>query len=104
MGGIIRSLITDSFGDSKYAQAVECLGVMREEIINLEEPGLFNNFVRDLKKQLLSGALSGDRRDFWFKVRWSRMGLIDQKQSEVSDVTSDEADEVSHWHPSWASR
>ena len=96
MGAIVRTLITDSFGDSKYAQAVECLGVMREEIINLEEPGLFNTFVRDLKKQLLAGALGGDRRDFWFKVRWSRLGLIDQKQSEVSDVTKEDVDEVSH--------
>lgn len=96
MGAIIQSLITDSFGDSKYAQAMECLGVMREEITNLEEPGLFNTFVRDLKKQLLAGALGGDRRDFWFKVRWTRLGLIDQKQSEVSDVTAEEADEVSH--------
>lgn len=95
MGTIIRSFITDSFGDSKYAQAMECLGVMREEIINLEEPALFNNFVRDLKKQLLAGALGGDRRDFWFKVRWSKLGLIDQKQSEVSDVTKDELDDVS---------
>ncbi|CAM1505423.1 Fc.00g110600.m01.CDS01 [Cosmosporella sp. VM-42] len=93
MGAIIRSLITDSFGDSKYGQAMECLGVMREEINNMEEPSLYNTFARDLKKQLLSGALGGDRRDFWFKVRWSRMGLIDQKQSEVSDVASDEADE-----------
>lgn len=95
MGSIIRTLITDSFGDSKYAQAMECLGVMREEITNLEEPGLFNNFIRDLKKQLLAGALGGDRRDFWFKVRWSKMGLIDQKQSEVSDVTNDELEDVS---------
>ncbi|KAF7551605.1 hypothetical protein G7046_g7676 [Stylonectria norvegica] len=93
MGGIIRSLITDSFGDSKYAQALECLGVMREELINLEEPGLFNDFAQDMKKQLLSGALGGDRRDFWFKVRWSRLGLVDQKQSEVSKVTAEEADE-----------
>lgn len=94
MGVIIRSLVTDSFGDSKYAQAVEAVGVMHEELTNLEEPGLYNTFVRDLKKQLLSGALGGDRRDFWFKIRVSRLGLIDTKQSEVSDVTPEEAGEV----------
>ncbi|OAA38891.1 ATP-dependent DNA helicase II subunit 2 [Metarhizium rileyi] len=93
MGTIVRSLITDSFGDSKYAQATECLGVMREELINMEEPEMYNTFARDLKKSLLSGALGGDRRDFWFKVRWSRLGLIDQDQSEVSKVTHDEAEE-----------
>lgn len=95
MGDIVQSFVTDSFGDSKYAQAVECIGVMREELINMEEPEMYNNFVRELKKGLLSGALGGDRRDFWFKVRWSRLGLIEQSQSDVSTVTADEADEVS---------
>lgn len=95
MGEIVQSFVTDSFGDSKYAQAVECIGVMREELINMEEPEMYNNFVRELKKGLLSGALGGDRRDFWFKVRWSRLGLIEQSQSDVSEVTADEADEVS---------
>ncbi|KAL2693793.1 hypothetical protein Neosp_000356 [[Neocosmospora] mangrovei] len=93
MGAIITTFITESFGDAKYARAMECLGVMREELTNLEEPGLYNAFVRDMKKQLLSGDLGGDRRDFWFKVRWSRMGLIDKKQSEVSTVSPEEADE-----------
>ncbi|KAK9435975.1 ATP-dependent DNA helicase II subunit 2 [Metarhizium brunneum] len=93
MGNIVRSLITDSFGDSKYAQATECLGVMREELINMDEPEMYDTFARDLKKALLSGALGGDRRDFWFKVRWSRLGLIDQDQSEVSKVTHEEAEE-----------
>lgn len=95
MGNITNTLITESFGDSKYARALECLAVMREELINLEEPGLYNTYVRDMKKQLLSGALGGDRRDFWFKIRWTRMGLIDKKQSEVSVVTPEEAEEVS---------
>jgi ATP-dependent DNA helicase 2 subunit 2 len=94
MGEIVRAFITDSFGDSKYDRAIECIGVMREELMNLEEPGLYNTFVQDLKKKLLSGALGGDRRDFWFKIRYSKMGLIDQKQSEVSDVTAQEAEEV----------
>lgn len=94
MADVIESLVTDSFGDSKYAQAVECIGVMREELIDMEEPDMYNSFVRELKKSLLSGSLGGDRRDFWFKVRWSRLGLIEQSQSEVSKVTADEADEV----------
>jgi ATP-dependent DNA helicase 2 subunit 2 len=95
MGVIANTFITESFGDSKYPRALECMGVLREELTNLEEPDLYNTFVRDMKKSLLSGALGGDRRDFWFKVRWSRLGLIDKKQSEVSEVTPEEADEVS---------
>ncbi|KAM3526217.1 hypothetical protein NHJ13051_003575 [Beauveria bassiana] len=95
MGGIIELLVTDSFGDSKYARAVECIGVMREELINMEEPEMYNSFVRELKKSLLSGTLGGDRRDFWFKLRWSRLGLIEQSQLDTSKVTAEEADEVS---------
>lgn len=94
MGNIIRTLVTDSFGDSKYAQALECLGVMREELINMDEPKMFNSFVRDLKMKLLSGTLGGDRREFWFKVRWSKLGLIDNETSEPSDVKPDEVAEV----------
>ncbi|KAM0515279.1 hypothetical protein ACHAPE_006236 [Trichoderma viride] len=93
MGAIVQSLITDSFGDNKYAQAMESIGVMREELINLEEPGQYNEFVRDLKKKLLSGTLGGDRRDFWFKMRWAKLGLIIQSQSEASTVALEEADE-----------
>lgn len=94
MGDIITKLVTDSFADSKYSQAIECMGVMREELINMEEPTLYDTFVSGLKKQLLSGALGGDRRDFWFKLRLAKLGLIEQSQSEVSKVTSEEASEV----------
>lgn len=104
MGEIIRTLVTDSFGDSKYAQAVECIGAMREELINMEEPLLFDTFVRDLKKALLSGALGGDRRDFWFKVRWSRLGLVEKSQSEVSNVTEEEAEEVSNTRATYSTK
>lgn len=96
MGQIIRSLITDSFGDSKYDRAMECIGVMREELTNLEEPGLYNTFAQDLKQKLLSGALGGDRREFWFRLRLLKQGLIDRNQSEVSNVTPEQADGVSH--------
>ncbi|KAF9774795.1 hypothetical protein IL306_007169 [Fusarium sp. DS 682] len=93
MGAIISTFVTESFGDAKYQRALECLGVMREELINLEEPGLYNTFMQDMKKQLVSGELGGDRRDFWFKVRWGRLGLIDNKQSEVSDVSPEDAEQ-----------
>lgn len=94
LGAIIRDLITESFGDSKYDRAMESFGVLREELINLEEPHIFNNFVKDLKKSLLSGALGGDRRDFWFKIRYSKLGLIDKLESEASDVKAEESEQV----------
>ncbi|KAI0128857.1 Ku70/Ku80 N-terminal alpha/beta domain-containing protein [Xylariales sp. AK1849] len=93
MGQIIRQLITDSFGDKNFDRAVENLGVLREQMINIEEPGHYNSFIKDLKKKLLSGELGGDRRELWWQVKGARLGLIDDKASEVSKVTPEEAAE-----------
>jgi ATP-dependent DNA helicase 2 subunit 2 len=89
----IRILIKNSVGDSGYGRALEALRVMREELTELEEPKIYNVFVRELKSELLDGKLGGNRRDMWWKVRGSRYGLVDQKRSFVSDVTEEEAGE-----------
>lgn len=94
MGAITRSLITYSLGDSGYGRAIANLATMREELINMEEPALYNDFVKDLKKRLLGGELGGDRRDMMWEIRKAKLGLIDKRASEVSDVTEDEATEV----------
>lgn len=96
MGQVVRKLIQDSFADLLYARAAENLGVMREEMINLEVPGLYNKFLTGLKKSILSGELNGDRREMWFKhVIGGRLGLITLDESEVSEVTAEEAKKVS---------
>ena len=94
MGTIIRSLIMHSLGDSGYGRAIANLATMREELINMEEPGLYNDFVRDLKKRLLGGELGGDRRDMMWEIRKAKLGLIDKKVSEISDVMEAEVTEV----------
>lgn len=102
MGAIVRKLIHDSFNDTKYAQALDCIEVMRNEMINMEEPELYNSYIRDLKKDLLSGALNGDRREMWVRIRWASLGLIYDLQSDVSKVTLKEAEEVSlFWNTCW---
>ncbi|KAM0334294.1 hypothetical protein ACHAQA_001317 [Verticillium albo-atrum] len=93
MGEVVRALVTDSFGDAEYNRAIEALGVMRTELINMEEPGMYNEFIRDFKTRLLAGEMGGDRREMWWRVRTGRLGLIDAAQSEVSEVTSEEATE-----------
>ncbi|KAL2752505.1 hypothetical protein ACRALDRAFT_1065627 [Sodiomyces alcalophilus JCM 7366] len=93
MGEVIRDLVTDSFGDSLYARAIEAMSVMRAELIELDEPDIYNTFVRGFKSRLLAGEFGGDRREMWWNVRTSRLGLIDQSQSELSKVTSEEAQE-----------
>lgn len=98
MGQIIRSLIEESMGDKNYARAQENIGVMREQCIDFEFPQLYNDFLRDLKKQISSGALGGDRREMWSKyIMWpaqGRLGLITKSQCEASDVQEEDAQQV----------
>ncbi|KAF2201806.1 SPOC domain-like protein [Delitschia confertaspora ATCC 74209] len=93
MGAQIRSLITTSFGESNYGRATEAIRVMREELIELEEPEIFNTIIKDLKKQILGEDLGGERREMWLKIRDNRIGLIDNKRSMMSDVQLEEAEE-----------
>ena len=66
---------------------------MREEMIEMEEPGIWNDFVRGLKAKLLSEELGGDRREMWAEMRLHRLGLIEKKHSPPSVVTEEEAKE-----------
>ncbi|KAJ4414406.1 ATP-dependent DNA helicase yku80 [Neurospora sp. IMI 360204] len=92
MGDIIRKLISDSFANVLYPRAAENLRVMREEVISMEVPTLYNKYITGLKESLLSGELNGDRREMWFRwVVGGRLGLITQDESEVSEVSEEEA-------------
>ncbi|KAI1458335.1 ATP-dependent DNA helicase II subunit 2 [Annulohypoxylon moriforme] len=93
MGSVIRSLISNSLGDSGYDRAVEDLGVFRDTMVRWEMPALYNSFLKDLKKRLLSGELGGDRRELWWQMKGARaaLGLIDQSISDPSNVTPEEA-------------
>lgn len=64
---------------------------MREELIEMEEPGVFNECVRELKQKLLGEELGGDRKEMWMQVRREKLGLIEKKSSEQSSVTEEEA-------------
>ncbi|EEH48879.2 uncharacterized protein PADG_04958 [Paracoccidioides brasiliensis Pb18] len=99
MSTIIENQIKHSLGDANYDRAVEGLGTMKEELVSFEEPGLYNDFIRSLKAKLLGGELGGDRREMWWHVRKNRLGLIDKNLSEVSEVTVEEAGNVSHCFP-----
>lgn len=91
LSAIIEAQITDSFGDIAYGQAVEELSTMRSEMIDMEEPEAYNGFVRALKRKLLRGDLGGDRRDMWLEMRRNKLGLIEKKTSDKSDVDEDQA-------------
>jgi ATP-dependent DNA helicase 2 subunit 2 len=91
MTAIVEYQIRHSFGDSAYDRAVEELGVMRQEMVDLEEPGLYNDMLRELKRKIIAEELGGNRREMWWFIRKNRIGLIDKMTSPVSDVTEEEA-------------
>ncbi|OJD25492.1 hypothetical protein ACJ73_03141 [Blastomyces percursus] len=95
MSAIIESQIRHSLGDANYDRVVEGLGTMKEELVAFEEPALYNDLIRGLKAKLLGNDLGGDRREMWWYIRKNRLGLIDRKLSELSDVTEEEARAVS---------
>lgn len=94
LGAVIETRIKDSFGDIAYARALEEIAVMREEMIDLEEPDIYNDFARTLKHNLLAEELGGNRKDFWWEFRKSKLGLIDKQTSEASKATEEDAKAV----------
>ena len=99
LSSIIESQIKDSFGDRNYGQAVAELSVLRQELIELEEPEMYNEFMTGLKRKLLAEELGGDRLEMWWLVRKERLGLIEKGgvesgKSARSKVTSEEAKAV----------
>lgn len=90
-GNIIIDWIRHSVGDSKYGQAVEGILVMREELVEFEEPDLYNNFLTDLKKKIFAGELNGDRNFMWYKIRVGKLGLITSDEAQASKVTAEES-------------
>lgn len=95
MATIIETQIKNSLGDANYDRVVEGLGTMREELVDYEEPALYNDFLRELKGKILREELGGDRLELWWLVRKGRLGLIDRTTSDRSEVSEEEAKEVS---------
>lgn len=95
MSKITRDLISTTVGDNNYEMALQNMAVMREEMIGLEVPEVYNEFFQDLKRRIVEkDGLGGDRRDFWFQTKPRKLGLIHNKVSEVSDISEEEANEV----------
>ena len=95
LSNIIEQQIKDSFSDLAYGRALEEINVLRDEMIELEEPGIYNDFLRNFKQKLLSEELGGDRREMWDLIRKNHLGLVEKKASERSSVTEEEAKIVS---------
>ncbi|KAJ5694772.1 hypothetical protein N7536_005184 [Penicillium majusculum] len=93
MAKIIETQITHSLGHSNYDRVIEGLGTMREELVDYEEPVIYNDFVRQLKSKMLREELGGDRRELWWFVRKGKLGLIGKSEVDSSAVEEEEAQE-----------
>ncbi|KAL4892990.1 SPOC like C-terminal domain-containing protein [Aspergillus ambiguus] len=93
MTAILEDQIKNSVGDSNYHRVIEALGVMRDEMISFEEPAVYNDFLRQVKDKILKEEFDGDRRELWWLIRKSKLGLINQRESDQSRVTDAEASE-----------
>lgn len=88
---IVIDWIRHSIGDSKYGQAIEGILVMREELVEFEEPDVYNDFLTDLKKKIFAGELNGDRTFMWYKIRTGKLGLITSDEAQASSITAEES-------------
>ncbi|KAF8476846.1 putative Ku family DNA helicase [Kalaharituber pfeilii] len=93
MAALIKETITNSFADILYDKAADMMRVMRNELIDLDEPEIYNDFIRDLKKAMLAGELGGNRVDMWKEVSKNNVGLVTNVESERSEVTEEAAKE-----------
>jgi len=88
---IIEKHIAESFGDSNYGRVVEEMRVLREEMVDVEEVGVWNGWIRGLKDRLLKGELGMGREELWWRVRREGLGLVGKGESGVSEVSEEEA-------------
>jgi len=99
LGTIVHSTITvatkTGANEKELERAYEYMGVMREEMLETEEPQLYNDFAMDLKKKLLSGLGGEVGKEFFFGFRKRQLGLISVAEAPgLSEVPAAEAKEV----------
>ena len=95
LGAIVEELVKTSTGSYNYQRAIEAIRVMKEEMVEYEEPNLYNTFLRDFKKKLEKKELGGDRGELWYLVKVHKLGLVDSSMHEVADTSPEEAKAVS---------
>lgn len=92
MTTILEDQIRSSYGHNNYGRVLEGLGVVREEMLGLEEPGLYNDVLRRIKQKLVTNDLGQNRGELWHKIRVNKLGLIHNEVSQLSGVSRADAD------------
>lgn len=88
---IIFDWIRQSMGSTDYGRALEGIGAMRAQMIDMEEPAPFNDFMKELKKKILGGELGGDRAEMWYRIKVNKVYPISTAEFSSSEFTEEEA-------------
>lgn len=91
MLAIMKELITHSLADTNYGRVCEMLKVMREEYLEFDEPGVYNDVVIELKRAIHEEELNGDREDMWMEMRINKLGLVTKAESTRVAVGEEDA-------------
>lgn len=83
----VLRLVNDSYKNSLYDKALECIAALRAGCIKEQESDQFNAFLQSIKAQFKGKQ----RNDFWVLIQQKAMTLIASSESADSGVTPEEA-------------
>ena len=89
MKEIIVKFVNESLMGSFYTKALDCLVVLQESCVREQEPEIFNEFLKDLKKTYSNGQ----HFQFWNSIVEKGITLISQLVHKKSTVTVEQAKE-----------
>ncbi|KAF8323293.1 SPOC domain-like protein [Clavulina sp. PMI_390] len=87
MGQVIPEIIADSFGDSRYEEAIECMKAMRRTAVEEDEVEEWNSFMKRFKAALTQA--NAPNADFWklIQAKGMSLSLIHDGEQQDSDVS-----------------
>lgn len=100
MAKIIYQMAANTATRGSFDMVTANMRVLRSQMMDLEMPEMYNDFIRAFKQKLVAGELfenefASSKRELWFCVKSKRLGLIDTEVSEHSDISKEEAAQVS---------
>ena len=76
----VRTLVAASVADANYGRACELLRTVRDEFVDSEVPELYNDLLKELKKDIVAKTLDGDRDDMWRAAESFHLGLVTDEE------------------------
>jgi len=92
MTAMILNLIRNAISNQSYEKILNCIKVLRETCIKEDEGNFFNDFMKDLKKNLTIPDVDEKiyiHRDFWQVMIDNEMNLIKSEEGKEG-VTEEE--------------